>query len=800
MAFEIEENQIETVDDLIEKLLEQLGESTGGSGGGSGNGIGGGSNNWQVSSPQPMNPPPGGGGGGGGLGSGGTGTQSPTINKKFNIGIGKFRKRKIEAAEASHTGTLSNDIQEFGLYYKEKNIWLDKGDEIRNYFQPDVYHIIQLDFKRKMGDFKIKIKIFFPEYSIKNIFSISPSTTTVSDVRKLIPAWLLEEKSILPSLAEEIIEKLDFYGIYLHDHWLNESDKLHTLKIRAKDTLEIKQIPKYVFFITNFLNVTFTLSIPSNFTLSQFIVKLIETHYQQKMQKQFDSSTSFHVNSNHIKNMLQNHQQMLSNPQNTQNTRIQLQKIVSQYTMEVFNPTIVLHLQSNNEKQKLSTLNIDKDTMIQITSTDYEGIIIWNISVRQLASELNSQLSTSLNTLPVQEFLYHGEKVISQVIQNVTIFLNSKTKRKNNIKYFPIEGMITNFRVLFISPGTSNILVDCPITAISNVLKIKSNRKRNRNKNRKYCLDIHCKSIRIIKLGFQVASDRVSFYRQLLDLMNDHQESKLFAFYYTLAMSSPAPFWDIYQPKDEFLRFSVSSYQQSSHGWRLTSLNEHYNLCKSYPELIAVPATVSDDLITITAAFRTKDRLPALCWIHPVTGAPLCRFVPPIFFHFLFLIIILLFSFPLILFVLPLPLPLSSSPCSFPSSFPSLALSSRYFLSPSPPSSPSLPLLFVLSFSPSPFLFALSSPFFLCPFPFLFLFLFCLSFPFPLSPSSSSSLYRSPFPFPLPLPLLFIVPLFPFPCITWFFMYHLLVYPSPLPRGRRGREEEYKRKRGTLLP
>ncbi len=49
--------------------------------------------------------------------------------------------------------------------------------------------------------------------------------------------------------------------------------------------------------------------------------------------------------------------------------------------------------------------------------------------------------------------------------------------------------------------------------------------------------------------------------------------------------------------------------------WRISSANEHYMLCSSYPKSICVPAAVTDEELRVVASFRSHARVPALCWL-----------------------------------------------------------------------------------------------------------------------------------------------------------------------------------------
>jgi hypothetical protein len=69
----------------------------------------------------------------------------------------------------------------------------------------------------------------------------------------------------------------------------------------------------------------------------------------------------------------------------------------------------------------------------------------------------------------------------------------------------------------------------------------------------------------------------------------------------------------------------IDKFQQ----WRRTNINECYQLCESYPSEIVVPALISNDQLFLAAAQRSSKRIPVLSWIHPTTGAALCRYFCP---------------------------------------------------------------------------------------------------------------------------------------------------------------------------
>lgn len=44
--------------------------------------------------------------------------------------------------------------------------------------------------------------------------------------------------------------------------------------------------------------------------------------------------------------------------------------------------------------------------------------------------------------------------------------------------------------------------------------------------------------------------------------------------------------------------------------WRITKVNDHYEVCDTYPLTLAVPVNIPDEDLKRVAAFRAKGRIP----------------------------------------------------------------------------------------------------------------------------------------------------------------------------------------------
>ncbi|KTF87416.1 hypothetical protein cypCar_00026908 [Cyprinus carpio] len=63
----------------------------------------------------------------------------------------------------------------------------------------------------------------------------------------------------------------------------------------------------------------------------------------------------------------------------------------------------------------------------------------------------------------------------------------------------------------------------------------------------------------------------------------------------------------------------------TQNAWRVSEINNKYKLCSSYPQLLLVPAWITDKELENVAAFRSWKRIPAVVYRHQSTGAVIAR-------------------------------------------------------------------------------------------------------------------------------------------------------------------------------
>ncbi|KAJ3582661.1 hypothetical protein NHX12_000374, partial [Muraenolepis orangiensis] len=92
----------------------------------------------------------------------------------------------------------------------------------------------------------------------------------------------------------------------------------------------------------------------------------------------------------------------------------------------------------------------------------------------------------------------------------------------------------------------------------------------------------------------------------------------LFAFRYEEEF--PVDGWKIYDAMAEYKRQGLPN-----ESWAFSRVNSSYELCDTYPSLLVVPSSISDEDLRRVAHFRAKHRIPVLSWIHPESQATIVR-------------------------------------------------------------------------------------------------------------------------------------------------------------------------------
>ncbi|XP_075876545.1 phosphatidylinositol-3,5-bisphosphate 3-phosphatase MTMR2 isoform X3 [Nelusetta ayraudi] len=210
----------------------------------------------------------------------------------------------------------------------------------------------------------------------------------------------------------------------------------------------------------------------------------------------------------------------------------------------------------------------------------------------------SAELSPELRVKPkafAKKVLRESDKEEPQLLPNETVQDMAK-----DVTYFcPFIGAlrgivtVTNYRLFFkCTDREPAFVLDLPLGVISRVERI-----GNASTRGDVSYGLVCKDMRNLRFAHKQMEDtlRKSIFEVLMK----------FAFPVSNGLGIP------------------------NESWRMTKVNDHYELCDTYPSTLAVPVNIPDEELRRVAAFRAKGRIPVLSWIHPESQATVTRCSQP---------------------------------------------------------------------------------------------------------------------------------------------------------------------------
>lgn len=167
-----------------------------------------------------------------------------------------------------------------------------------------------------------------------------------------------------------------------------------------------------------------------------------------------------------------------------------------------------------------------------------------------------------------------------------------------------------------------NYIIDLPLSFISRIEKMGGSTSKGENS---YGIELTCKDVR----NYRFAHSRENHSRR--DVFEKLQQyafpfnNKLTLFAFDYKEKYPLNGWQVYEPIAEYKRLG-----SITETWKITRINENYDLCDSYPAILVVPSAASEDDLRQVAQFRSRGRIPVLSWLHPESQASLTRCAQPL--------------------------------------------------------------------------------------------------------------------------------------------------------------------------
>ena len=105
---------------------------------------------------------------------------------------------------------------------------------------------------------------------------------------------------------------------------------------------------------------------------------------------------------------------------------------------------------------------------------------------------------------------------------------------------------------------------------------------------------------------------------------------KLYAFSYRpQAPEKDVNGWELYDARAEWRRMGVSD-KSVDRGWRISTINTDHKFSPTYPALLPVPSSISDNVLNHAGKYRSRVRLPVLTYLHPVNNCSITRSSQPL--------------------------------------------------------------------------------------------------------------------------------------------------------------------------
>ncbi|RWS02746.1 myotubularin-related protein 2-like protein, partial [Dinothrombium tinctorium] len=189
----------------------------------------------------------------------------------------------------------------------------------------------------------------------------------------------------------------------------------------------------------------------------------------------------------------------------------------------------------------------------------------------------------------------------------------------------PISGVlyVTNYKLYFRSNETDPpSVIEVPLCTVNRIEKVGGATSKGENS---YGIELICKDIRNLRFAHkQENHSRRDVFEKLTQYAFPlSNKLPLFAFEYQEKYGING--WNVYEPIAEYKRMGLPT-----ESWKITKINEKYEICDTYPAVLVVPSAATDDDLNAVANFRSRGRIPVLSWLHPETQASLTRCSQPL--------------------------------------------------------------------------------------------------------------------------------------------------------------------------
>ncbi|KAF7632756.1 Myotubularin phosphatase domain-containing protein [Meloidogyne graminicola] len=149
---------------------------------------------------------------------------------------------------------------------------------------------------------------------------------------------------------------------------------------------------------------------------------------------------------------------------------------------------------------------------------------------------------------------------------------------------------------------------------------------RNPNARQGAYLRLKCKNFLHICFELDDLLDCQLVARSIETLSNLNDIGHNYPFYYRCPFTVLDDGWKSYVLEDKFSKLQLLTGER----FRISSVNNDFEACSSYPEQVIVPKGIGDDYLRISATFRSGGRFPVLSYYHQKTKSTIYRCGQPL--------------------------------------------------------------------------------------------------------------------------------------------------------------------------
>lgn len=124
-------------------------------------------------------------------------------------------------------------------------------------------------------------------------------------------------------------------------------------------------------------------------------------------------------------------------------------------------------------------------------------------------------------------------------------------------------------------------------------------------------IKIKCKDLQILHLDIPGMEQCLNIAHSIETLSSLDTVSVMYPFFHRPPDLSLQGQWGLMPPGEHY-----SQLKEMQGAWRLSTVNEDYSVCPTYPPAVIVPKSVDDDTLRRVARFRQGGRFPILCYYH----------------------------------------------------------------------------------------------------------------------------------------------------------------------------------------